>query len=165
MLWRDELIDVSALLEHCGRTFGPVAEQTGLRFRQEVPRDLAAVRGDHDRLQQVVQNLLNNAMKFTVEGAITLRATAGADELNISVSDTGIGIAPADQARVFDKFQQVGDTLTGKPKGTGLGLTICRDIIAHHGGRLTLESQVGRGSTFTISLPVAAVARNLAAAA
>jgi len=96
---------------------------------------------------------------------ITLRATVGADELSISVSDTGIGIAPADQARVFDKFQQVGDTLTGKPKGTGLGLTICRDIIAHHGGRLTLESQVGRGSTFTISLPVAAVARNLAAAA
>jgi len=66
---------------------------------------------------------------------------------------------------VFDKFQQVGDTLTGKPKGTGLGLTICRDIIAHHGGRLTLESQVGRGSTFTISLPVTAAARNLAAAA
>ena len=165
MLWRDEPIDVSALLEHCGRTFGPVVEQTGLRFRQEVPRDLAPVRGDHDRLQQVVQNLLNNAMKFTAEGAITLRATIRADELRISVCDTGIGIAPADQARVFDKFQQVGDTLTGKPKGTGLGLTICRDIIAHHGGRLTLESEVGRGSTFTISLPMAAARSNLAAAA
>jgi signal transduction histidine kinase len=165
MDFRDELIDVTALLDQCGRTFGPVVEQTGLRFQQHVPRDLARVRGDHDRLQQVVQNLLNNAMKFTVQGTIALRASATADELRISVSDTGIGIAPADQARVFEKFQQVGDTLTGKPKGTGLGLTICRDIVAHHGGRLILESQAGHGSTFTISLPVASAARRLPAAA
>jgi signal transduction histidine kinase len=165
MDFRDELIDVAALLEQCGRTFAPVVAQTGLRFRQDLPRDLPRVRGDHDRLQQVVQNLLSNAMKFTVEGTIALRASVRGDELRIMVSDTGIGIAPADQERVFEKFQQVGDTLTGKPKGTGLGLTICRDIIAHLGGRLTLESQVGRGSTFTISLPVAAAARHLAAAA
>src|SRR5712691_5937184 len=155
MEFRDELVGATALLDQCGRTFGPIVEQTGLRFRMDVPRDLAPVRGDRDRLQQVVQNLLNNAMKFTVEGTITLRAAVVAHELRISISDTGIGIAPADQARVFDKFQQVGDMLTGKPKGTGLGLTICRDIVAHQGGRLTLESQVGRGSTFTISLPLA----------
>jgi signal transduction histidine kinase len=165
MDFRDELIDVAALLDQCGRTFGPVVEQAGLRFQHHVPRDLARVRGDHDRLQQVVHNLLNNAMKFTVRGTITLRASVMADELRISVSDTGIGIAPTDQARVFEKFQQVGDTLTGKPKGTGLGLTICRDIVAHHGGRLSVESQVGHGSTFTISLPIAAAARRLPAAA
>jgi signal transduction histidine kinase len=165
MDFRDELIDVAALLDQCGRTFGPVVEQAGLRFQHHVPRDLARVRGDHDRLQQVVHNLLNNAMKFTVRGTITLRASVTADELRISVSDTGIGIAPADQARVFEKFQQVGDTLTGKPKGTGLGLTICRDIVAHHGGRLGVDSQVGHGSTFTISLPIATAARRLPAAA
>jgi signal transduction histidine kinase len=84
--------------------------------------------------------------------------------VHISVSDTGVGIADADQLRVFEKFQQVGDTLTGKPKGTGLGLTISRDILAHHGGRLTLESQPGKGSTFTIILPVTvAVPERLAA--
>ena len=165
MDFRAELIDVAGLLDQCGRTFAPVVAHTGLCFRQDFPRDLPRVRGDHDRLQQVVQNLLNNAMKFTVEGTITLRASVRGDELRIMVSDTGIGIAAADQERVFDKFQQVGDTLTGKPKGSGLGLTICRDIIAHHGGLLTLESQVGRGSTFTISLPVAAAARHLAVAA
>jgi signal transduction histidine kinase len=78
--------------------------------------------------------------------------------VRIAVIDTGVGIASADHERVFEKFQQVGDTLTGKPKGTGLGLTICRDIVAHHGGTLTLESELGRGSTFTITLPVEAVA-------
>ena len=72
----------------------------------------------------------------------------------VSVSDTGIGIAPADQARVFDKFTQVGDTLTDKPHGTGLGLPICREIIERHGGRIWVESEVGAGSTFSFVLPL-----------
>ena len=85
------------------------------------------------------------------------------DELHIVVADTGVGIAARDHERVFEKFQQVGDALTGKPKGTGLGLTICRDIVAHHGGRLMLDSQPSRGSTFTIVLPVDAHQLALAA--
>ena len=112
-----------------------------------------------DRLQQVVHNLLNNAMKFTDHGTVSLHATAEVDRVRISVSDTGVGIASHDQERVFEKFQQVGDTLTGKPRGTGLGLTICRNILAHHGGQLTLFSQPGRGSTFTIILPIARAER------
>ena len=163
MDWRDEDIDVNALLDQCARAFAPLVEQAGLEFHQEVRHDLARIRGDYDRLQQVVHNLLNNALKFTSQGTIGLRASATSAELSIVISDTGIGIAQADQQRVFEKFQQVGDTLTGKPKGTGLGLTICRDIVAHHGGRLTLESQPGRGSTFTIVVPVASA--RLAAAA
>src|SRR5205823_9722103 len=155
MDWRDERINPTALLDQCARSFAPLFEQVSLEFRQDVPFNLPPIRGDHDRLQQVVHNLLNNAMKFTQHGVVTLRAYVVGAELNIRVSDTGVGIAPADQARVFDKFQQVGDTLTGKPKGTGLGLTICRDIVAHHGGRLGLESQPGHGSTFTIVLPLA----------
>jgi signal transduction histidine kinase len=161
MDWREEDIDISALLEQSSRTFAPLFEQASLRFNQQFPSNLPAIRGDHDRLQQVVHNLLNNALKFTAEGSISMRAFVLGAELFIKVTDTGIGIAPADQERVFDKFQQVGDTLTGKPKGTGLGLTICRDIVAHHGGRLTLESQPGRGSTFTIALPIAASAAEL----
>jgi signal transduction histidine kinase len=154
MEWRDESVDASALLEQCTRTFAPLFEQSTLEFRQEVAPNLPLIRGDHDRLQQVIQNLLNNAMKFTSEGSIGLRARVVGDALRISVSDTGVGIAPQDQERVFEKFQQVGDTLTGKPKGTGLGLTICREIVEHHGGQLTLESEPGEGSTFTIVLPV-----------
>ena len=155
MDWRDEPIDLSALLDQCARTFGPLLEQAGLGFRNEVPANLPPIRGDHDRLQQVIQNLLNNALKFTSEGRITLRAATEHGEVFIAVVDTGVGIEERDQERVFDKFQQVGDTLTGKPKGTGLGLTICRDIIAHHGGQLMLESLPGSGSTFTVRLPVA----------
>jgi signal transduction histidine kinase len=163
MDWRDELVDAATLLDRCARTFGPVVEQAGLEFKQQVPRNLPPIRGDHDRLQQVVHNLLNNAAKFTSQGSISLRAWSTADELHIVVADTGVGIDERDHNRVFEKFQQVGDALTGKPKGTGLGLTICRDIVAHHGGRLTLDSQPGRGSRFTIVLPIDADQLALAA--
>jgi signal transduction histidine kinase len=156
MDWRDDTIDLGVLLEECARGVAPLVEQANLVFLQELGPHLPQVRGDRDRLQQVIFNLLNNALKFTSHGTITLRALATSDAVRIEVSDTGVGIAPADQARVFEKFQQVGDTLTGKPKGTGLGLTICRDIVAHHGGTLTLASVPGQGSTFTIALPTAA---------
>jgi signal transduction histidine kinase len=156
MDWRDEAIDTSALIEQCARTFAPLFEHSIVNFELDVAATLPAIRGDHDRLQQVIHNLLNNAMKFTSQGTIGLRAAVVSDELRIEVSDTGVGIADEDQERVFEKFQQVGDTLTGKPKGTGLGLTICRDIVAHHGGRLLLESQPGRGSRFIIGLPIPA---------
>jgi signal transduction histidine kinase len=154
MEWREDTVDLLALLEQCSRAFAPLLEQSELTFEQHVPADLPAIRGDRDRLQQVVQNLLNNAMKFTIHGRITLRAAVRGEQVCITVQDTGVGIAPKDQERVFEKFQQVGDTLTGKPKGTGLGLTICRDIVAHHGGQLTLSSQLGQGSSFYIWLPI-----------
>ena len=81
---------------------------------------------------------------------------AGKDgELVVSVTDSGIGIAPADQPKVFEKFKQVGDTLTDKPKGTGLGLPICKEIVEYHGGRIWVESEPGHGSTFSFTLPVA----------
>jgi signal transduction histidine kinase len=115
------------------------------------------VTGDHHRLIQVVINLLSNAVKFTAAGSVTVRvAASGADEVVVSVADTGAGIAPDDQARVFEAFAQAGDTLTDKPRGTGLGLPISREIVEEHGGRLWLESEVGRGSTFAFALPVTA---------
>jgi signal transduction histidine kinase len=112
--------------------------------------------GDRHRLIQVVINLLSNAAKFTTAGSVTVRVVVSADaEVVVSVADTGTGIPPADQARVFEAFAQAGDTLTDKPRGTGLGLPISREIVAEHGGRLWLESEVGRGSTFAFALPVA----------
>jgi signal transduction histidine kinase len=156
MDWREESIDPSALLEQCARTFAPLFEHSALQFHQAVDPNLPLIRGDHDRLQQVIHNLLTNAMKFTSAGTIGLCAGVDGDELQIEVWDTGVGIAIQDQERVFEKFQQVGDTLKGKPKGTGLGLTICRDIVAHHGGRMQLDSEPGEGSRFTITLPIPA---------
>jgi signal transduction histidine kinase len=102
----------------------------------------------------VVANLLNNAMKFTPSGGtITLRAEEVDGQVQISVSDTGVGIALEEHERIFEKFQQVGDTLTDKPRGTGLGLPICRDIVEHHKGRMWVDSTLGSGSIFTVALP------------
>jgi signal transduction histidine kinase len=102
-------------------------------------------------------NLLNNAMKFTRPGGkIVLRGEFLDEEVRVSVTDTGIGVASPDQERIFEKFQQVGDTLTDKPRGTGLGLAICRDIVEHHQGRLWIDSTPGMGSTFSVALPPAA---------
>jgi signal transduction histidine kinase len=150
------VLDLSELLDQTARTFSPLFEQANLVFVRQIAPALPMIYADRDRLQQVVQNLLNNAMKFTPRGSVSLRAAVIGGEVCIAVADTGVGIAPEDQERVFDKFQQVGDTLTGKPKGTGLGLTICRDIVVHHGGRLTLASEPGMGSTFSIWLPIPA---------
>ena len=121
----------------------------------DIETDIPEISGDRDKLIQVVINLISNSVKFTDEGSITCRLWKEKDEVVVSISDTGIGIAPEDHAAVFEQFKQVGgDTLTDKPKGTGLGLPICKEIVEHHGGRIWLESDVGKGSTFYFALPV-----------
>ena len=110
--------------------------------------------GDSRRLTQVLLNLIGNAIKFTDEGGVEISAVQTGDHFEISVADSGPGIAPADQVRIFDEFQQVDNTSTRKKGGTGLGLSISRHIVELHGGRITIKSELGRGSTFTISLPV-----------
>jgi signal transduction histidine kinase len=152
--WRFVDCDLTRLLEDAARTYGPIAEQRGLRLVFEAPTGPQVVSGDSDRLQQVLGNLLSNAVKFTTAGTITLGATQSDGEIRVFVADTGIGIAVEDQERIFDKFQQVGDTLTDKPHGTGLGLAICKDIVARHEGRLWVESRLGHGSTFVFAMPV-----------
>ena len=99
-------------------------------------------------------NLVGNAIKFTDQGGIEIRAVMAGDHFEIAVVDSGLGIAPADQIRIFDEFQQVDNTSTRKKGGTGLGLSISRRIVELHGGRVAVESEVGKGSTFTISLPI-----------
>ena len=112
-------------------------------------------RADPDRIQQLLVNLLHNALKFTPKGRIVLGARAVEQGLELSVSDTGVGIAPHDQAVLFEKFQclRAGDTVVDKRKGTGLGLAICKQIVEHYGGRISLESAPGQGSTFRVLLP------------
>ncbi|HEU4341105.1 MAG TPA: HAMP domain-containing sensor histidine kinase, partial [Candidatus Binatia bacterium] len=110
--------------------------------------------GDERKIKQILLNLLSNAVKFTPEGGrigIDARKTDGAVE--ISVSDTGIGIAPEDQATIFEEFRQVGGDYAHKKEGTGLGLTLAKKFVELHGGRIWVESEIGKGSTFTFTLP------------
>jgi signal transduction histidine kinase len=104
---------------------------------------------------QVLLNLISNAVKFCNKhaGRITIALTEQPDALRIDVTDNGLGIRPEDQDLIFEKFRQAGDTLTEKPQGTGLGLPISRQIVSHFGGRLWVESEPGKGATFSFTVP------------
>jgi two-component system, NtrC family, sensor kinase len=134
-----------------------VRERAGRRsitLQTSVDERLGAVRADERKIRQVVLNLLSNAIKFTPEGGrIEVGAVAKDGFVEVSVSDTGIGIAPEDQETVFEEFRQVG-TAAKKIEGTGLGLTLCRKFVELHGGRIWVKSQEGAGSTFTFTIPV-----------
>jgi len=125
-----------------------------LAFKAEVAPDLPRGHGDERRLAQVLLNLVGNAIKFTDAGEVVITATTGNGSFNVSVRDTGPGISAADQAKLFQEFQQADNSLTRKKGGTGLGLAISKRIIEMHGGRIWVESVVGQGSTFSLTLPV-----------
>jgi signal transduction histidine kinase len=153
--WSDGPVDIGELAGRATAATSALFDQTGLALIVEVDDDLPRTRGDRDRLIQVLINLLSNAVKFTPAGSVTVRARREGDAIEVSVADTGIGIAPADHDRVWEQFGQAGtDTLTDKPRGTGLGLPISRQIVEHHGGRMWLESAPGAGSIFSFTLPV-----------
>jgi signal transduction histidine kinase/ligand-binding sensor domain-containing protein len=152
--WNMAPVAVPEIISRASAATASLFESNGLLFSKQIAPNLPEIVGDQDKLIQVVINLISNAAKFTEKGSVTCLAEHVNGEIVVSVSDTGIGIASKDQADVFDKFKQVGDTLTDKPKGTGLGLTICKEIVEHHGGRIWVESEVGKGSTFSFALPV-----------
>jgi signal transduction histidine kinase len=128
-------------------------EQSKLELRKDIDGQLPMVTGNQDRLIQVLVNLLCNAVKFTKDGSVTCRVRLLNNEIVTSVIDTGIGIAKDDQEMVFEKFGQVGGEFISKTKGTGLGLSICKQIVEQHDGRIWVESEPGKGSTFSFSLP------------
>ncbi len=152
--WRMEPLSVADVVERGLQATAALVEQAGLTLEQDVPTDLPLINGDKDKLVQVVINLIANAVKFTPTGKITCRATLVDGEVQVSIQDTGVGIAAVDLEAVFEKFKQVGDTLTEKPTGTGLGLPICKEIVERHDGRIWAASVLGQGSTFTFALPV-----------
>jgi len=129
------------------------ASRRGIRLGQAIEDRVGMIRGDERKVKQVLLNLLSNALKFTPEGGrIDVRATLNDGMAEISVADTGVGIAPEDQEAIFEEFRQVG-TADKKIEGTGLGLALSRKFIELHGGRIWVTSQVGDGSTFTFTLP------------
>jgi signal transduction histidine kinase len=130
------------------------AGRRGITLVREIDQRVGTIRGDERKVKQVLLNLLSNAIKFTPEGGrIDVRAAAREGLLEISVADTGVGIAPEDQEKVFEEFRQVG-TADKKVEGTGLGLALSRKFIELHGGRIWVKSEVGQGSTFTFTIPV-----------
>ncbi|MFQ3680033.1 MAG: ATP-binding protein, partial [Pseudanabaenaceae cyanobacterium] len=152
--WRMETLDLREIVDRALNATASLFERSGLACYRELPKTMPPVVGDRDRLIQVVVNLISNAVKFTNEGSVTSGIELRGDRAVLSVRDTGMGIAAEDCPKVFEKFKQVGDTLTDKPKGTGLGLSICKQIIEHHGGKIWVESELGRGSTFFFDLPL-----------
>jgi signal transduction histidine kinase len=140
-----------------------LARTKGLALRSAVAPGLPTGNGDAGRLTQVLLNLVGNAIKFTDAGSVEVRAVQAGDRFEFAVVDSGFGIAPADQARIFDEFQQVDNSSTRKKGGTGLGLSISRKIVELHGGRITVESEVGKGSAFKVIVPINAAAAKDAA--
>jgi signal transduction histidine kinase len=135
-------------------TLEPLAADKKLAFKLELGPDLPPGHGDGRRLTQVLINLVGNAIKFTDAGEVAIKVEANNGSFYVSVRDTGPGISAADQAKLFQEFQQADNAITKKKGGTGLGLAISKRIIEMHGGKIWVESQPGQGSTFAFSLPV-----------
>jgi hypothetical protein len=149
--------DLPALLEDAVASFESVASERGLGLSAEVGSDVPRwVRGDPARLRQVVVNLLSNGLKFTDRGSVALGASLGGapDILALRVRDTGIGLDPGDHERIFESFTQADASTTRRFGGTGLGLTIVREILGLMGGTIFVESEPGVGSVFTVMLPL-----------
>jgi PAS domain S-box-containing protein len=156
MAFKRERVDPTALVRHVmSASAGLLAASKKVTLATRIEGKLPEVMGDRDRIIQVLVNLVSNALKFTERGSVTCRARLEGHYVVIEVADTGIGIPEAEQHKVFEKFNQIGVTLTNKPKGTGLGLPICKHIVESHGGRIFFVSKPGSGSTFTFTLPIA----------
>jgi signal transduction histidine kinase len=131
------------------------AARDGVALQLEVDPELTSIYADERKFKQVVFNLLANATKFTPPGGcVSLSAVRRDGEVRVAVQDTGVGIAPEDQARIFDEFQQVLRNGSGPHEGTGLGLALSRRLVEMHGGRIWVESRLGHGSTFSLTLPI-----------
>ncbi len=152
--WHFQPLAVGELMERAAVATFSIRDAAGLQLSLEIAPELPELEADKDRLLQVLINLISNAIKFTPSGSITLKAFQTPGEIICSVIDTGVGIAPDDQEKVFEKFKQVGDLMTDKPRGTGLGLPICKQIVEHHGGRIWVESEPRKGSNFSFAIPI-----------
>jgi len=159
--WHSAELDLKEVIHDAVSTTSQLVREHGVRLRVELPDSVPPVRADRDRLMQVMLNLVSNAVKFCPRdsGRIVIALHVLPDALQVDVSDNGIGIAPADHELIFEKFRQVGDTLTEKPQGTGLGLPISRRIVQHFGGSLWVRSERGQGATFSFTLPLNAPTR------
>ncbi len=157
VVWRDQMVDASGILSQVAETAkGFFQDKPEVRFQASTPGDLPGVRMDPDRLHEVVLNLVSNAAKFTAQGEVELKAGVNNGYLRIEVSDTGPGIPESEQERIFDAFHTLGgeDLPEGKTPGTGLGLAIVKKVMDHYQGKVSVQSQMDRGSVFTLQIPL-----------
>jgi signal transduction histidine kinase len=155
--WHVTRVDVRKVVAETLAEMSQMFKEKNVRVETRFPQRVSPVDADLDRLIQVLLNLLSNALKFCAEdkGQVEVALTEADGMVRIDVRDNGPGIDPADQAVIFDKFRQAGDTLTEKPPGTGLGLHISRQIVEHFGGRMWVTSPPGEGACFSFTLPIA----------
>jgi signal transduction histidine kinase len=156
--WHSSEIDMREVVEDSITAVSQLVKDKNIELEVNMPQQVPTVVADRDRLMQVMLNLLSNAAKFCdrPDGRIMVTLSRHNHLLRVDVADNGVGISEVDQQVIFDKFRQVGDMLTQKPKGSGLGLAISRQIIDHFGGRLWVESRLGQGSLFSFTIPVTA---------
>src|SRR3990167_8533485 len=150
---RREFVDFAALAKQVSQTFKPLARSRGLELKTRFPNREVQLYADPDKTVQLITNLVGNAVKFTEKGFIEVSVSEESGEVVCSVKDTGIGIAPPDQSKIFSKFTQAGKRNERKSKGTGLGLAISKGIAELHEGKLWVTSKLGKGSIFSFSYP------------
>ena len=150
---------LNEIVESAVAAVEPLATEKNLALKVEVPPDLPKVIGDERRTTQILLNLLGNAVKFTDKGQVALSVSVDADVFKVSVSDTGPGIAEGDQAKIFEEFHQAEGVASSRKGGSGLGLAISKRIIEMQGGKIGIESSLGKGSNFWFTLPIKAAPR------
>ncbi len=151
-----ERFDLRESIQACLRRIEPLATRKGLAVVPLEPGEPVWVDADRTRIEQVLLNLLSNAVKFTPKGRIAAKLALAGPVVEVSVSDTGIGIRPEHHAIIFEKFRQVDSSASREYPGSGLGLALARHLVEMHGGRIWVESEPGKGSTFTFTVPLAA---------
>jgi signal transduction histidine kinase/DNA-binding response OmpR family regulator len=159
-------VDLAEIIRSVMSTAAGLVKDRPIELVLDLPDDLPPIQADNIRLRQVLLNLVSNATKFTEKGQVGVSARvteeSGQSEVVVSVSDTGLGIAPENQVKLFEPFSQVDASPTRKTGGTGLGLSICRHLVELHGGRIWVESALGEGSTFSFTLPIRLAGEGLA---
>ena len=152
---REAVVDIRRCLEACLRRVEPQAKEYGLELRAQLPDSLPALRGDESRIQQILKNVLSNAVKFTPEGGSVLvgAQTDNSGRLVIAIRDTGVGMSPDDAARALAPFVQLDNEFSRRYQGTGLGLPLSKALVELHGGALNLNSKPSEGTVVTLVFP------------
>jgi signal transduction histidine kinase len=149
-------IELRGLVNELGQQLQPLAAEKEIALEVDAPEGLPTLRADRAKLRRVLVNLVSNALKFTPRGGrVSLSAAPEDGAVRVSVADTGVGIPEEDLRDIFDKYAQARSRATRSEKGTGLGLYITRQLVELHGGRIEVSSEVGKGSTFSFTIPVA----------
>ena len=149
-----KLFNMRDLIEKVARTLNDPAEEKGLMLFAQVAPEVSQITSDRRRVEQVLTNLVNNAIKFTEKGEVRIECQINEGQLVTRVIDTGIGIKPEDMNKLFKPFQQIDTGLTRQHEGTGLGLSICKKLVERLGGEISVESEWGKGSKFAFTLPI-----------